>query len=531
MDNAEKRNAIESGRTALGVEFGSTRIKAVLVAKDGTPLAQGGFSWENKLVDNNWTYSLDDVKKGLGESYKALCGEVWEKYGVKIKKLGAIGISAMMHGYLAFDKGDKLLVPFRTWRNTTTEKAANELTDAFSFNIPQRWSIAHLYQAMLNREPHVPQISYITTLAGYVHYLLTGEKVLGIGDASGMFPIDSRKLCYNKDMLEKFDALAAKNGYEISVENLLPRILLAGDNAGVLTKNGALLLDASGELSEGVPFCAPEGDAGTGMVATNSVAKRTGNVSAGTSIFAMAVLEKPLQKLHTKIDMVTTPSGAPVAMVHCNNCTSDINAWAELFCGFSRAASTEISLYHVLDAMFSAAENADDDCGGLVSVNFLSGEPVTDMAAGVPMFLRGENSAFTFENFSRAHLYSAISALKIGMDILTNEEKITLDKLTGHGGFFKSGNIGAKLLAGALKTPVSTMETAGEGGAWGIAVLALYSLEKDIPLEEYLSRKIFASAKTHTEQPRQNVSDGFERYLVNYKKALGAEKAAVEALC
>ena len=524
----DKNEIIKEAETALGIEFGSTRIKSVLVARNGEVLASGGYAWENSFEDGYWTYSLDEVKKGLSESFRTLKADVYEKYGEKLVRVGAIGISAMMHGYLAFDKNDGLLVPFRTWRNTTTETSSKKLTEAFGFNIPQRWSIAHLYQAMLNKEPHVEKIAHFTTLAGYVHYLLTGEKVLGIGDASGMFPIDSEGKCYNEEMLGKFDEMAKAEGYSLDIRELLPKILLCGEKAGTLTKDGALLLDESGELLEGIVFCPPEGDAGTGMVATNSVRAETGNVSAGTSIFSMVVLEKMTEKPLPELDMVTTPDGLPVAMVHCNNCTSDINAWAEMLCGFLRRMGVEKTMGEVLTELFLAGKEGSADCGGLVSVNYLSGEHLTGAKSGGTIFARKENADFTFENFARANLCSAFSTLKLGMELLS-DEKITLTRLMGHGGFFKTKNVGAELMASALDVPVTTMETAGEGGAWGIALLALYTLDacgKTLP--DYLDEKIFAASKTQTSTPDKAQSEGFARYMENYRAALRAQRAFTE---
>ena len=532
MDNKQIAAFIAAGEAVFGLELGSTRIKAVLIGADGTPLASGSYDWENRLENNIWTYHLDDVWTGLQTAYRNMADRVEAQYGVKLTKVKALGFSAMMHGYLAFDKADNLLVPFRTWRNTMTEEAANDLTSRFGFNIPQRWSIAHLHQAILNGEEHVKDIAFITTLSGYVHWKLTGEKVLGIGDASGMLPIDSATNDFDAGMIEKFDALHADKGFGWKLSEILPVVRAAGEDAGVLTAEGAKLLDPTGALEAGVPVAPPEGDAGTGMAATNSVRVRTGNVSAGTSIFSMVVLEKPLSKVHVEIDMVTTPSGKPVAMAHCNNCTSDINAWAAVFKSFAEALGVSCTMPQALDAMFYGALEADPDCGGLVSYNYVSGEPMTGMEEGRPLFARMPDSKFTFANFARTQLYSAMAALKIGMDILIDEEKVEVDTLLGHGGFFKAKGVGQKLMAGALRIPVSVMETAGEGGPWGMALLASYLVnrEENETLEDYLDAKIFAGAKGICAQPDAADMEGFAAFLDRYKAALPAERAAVDTM-
>ena len=532
MDTNQIYTCIAAGEAVVGLELGSTRIKAMLIAADGTPLASGSYDWENRLENNIWTYHLDDVWTGVQTAYKNLADSVEEKYGVKLAKVKALGFSAMMHGYLAFDKDDNLLVPFRTWRNTMTEQAAADLTERFGFNIPQRWSIAHLHQAILNGEEHVKDIAFVTTLAGYVHWKLTGEKVLGIGDASGMLPIDSETNDFDAEMIEKFDALHADKGFGWKLADVLPKVLVAGENAGVLTAEGAKLLDPTGTLEAGAPIAPPEGDAGTGMAATNSVRVRTGNVSAGTSIFSMVVLEKPLSKVHVEIDMVTTPSGKPVAMAHCNNCTSDINAWAAVFKSFAEALGVSCTMPQALDALFYGALDADPDCGGLVSYNYVSGEPITGMEEGRPLFVRLPDSKFTFRNFARTQIYSAMATLKIGMDILIDEEKVEVDTLLGHGGFFKAKGVGQKLMAGALRIPVSVMETAGEGGPWGMALLASYLVNRteNETLEDFLDAKVFAGAKGVSAAPEAADTEGFESFLARYKGALPAERAAVEAL-
>ena len=521
---------IELGKASFGLEMGSTRIKAVLIGEDFAPIASGSHEWENRLEKGIWTYHLEDVWEGLRAAYADLKKDVMEKYGVKLTKLASMGFSAMMHGYLAFDKDENQLAQFRTWRNTMTEEAANELTALLDFNIPQRWSIAHLWQAVLNKEEHVKDIADINTLAGYVHYKLTGRKVLGIGDASGMFPIDSEINDYNKDMLRKFEEKAAPLGYGWKLSDILPKVLSAGEDAGVLTEEGAKLLDPSGDLLPGVPVCPPEGDAGTGMTATNSVAARTGNVSAGTSIFSMVVLENPLSRVYPEIDMVTTPTGKAVAMVHCNNCTSDINAWAEMFRGMTAAVGKEISYYEALDAIFYSALKGDKDCGGVMTVNYFSGEPVTYLEEGRPLLVRRPDSKFSFENLSRSLVCSAMAALKLGMDILTDKENVPVDTLYGHGGFFKAKGVGQSLMAGALKVPVSVMETAGEGGPWGMAVLASYLVNKNEgeTLEAYLADKVFAASKGETLAPKDEDVKGFEGFIADYVKALEVEKTAVK---
>lgn len=517
-----------NGSECLGIEFGSTRIKAILIDDEFNVLATGSHDWENKLVEGYWTYSIEDIWHGLQSAYKSLNDECENKFSSKITSLSAIGFSAMMHGYLAFDKDDNLLVPFRTWRNTTTAQAARELTKVFNFNIPQRWSIAHLYQAILNQEEHVKDISYITTLAGYVHYKLSGKKTVGIGDASGMFPIDSDINDYNQEMLEKFSNLETVKQFDWNIKDILPKVLLAGENAGTLTEEGAKLLDPSGTLKAGALMCPAEGDAGTGMVATNSVAQRTGNISAGTSIFSMIVLEKQLSRVYEEIDMVTTPTGKPVAMVHCNNCCTDLDYWVKLFIEFSSLSGNKLTKGEIYDLLYNEALKGDSDCGKIVSINYFSGEPVTGFLQGRPMVLRSENSNFNLANFMRTHIYSAIATLKIGMEIL-EEENVDIDKLMGHGGLFKTKYVGQKLMAGAMKTPVSVLSTAGEGGAWGIAVLASYAKNSfDLSLEEFLDKKVFSKYEISTVEPDINDVNGFEKYMTLYKKSLAVEKSAVE---
>ena len=529
MDAAQ---LIIEGKGYLGIEFGSTRIKAVLVDKSGNVLASGGHSWENRYEDGVWTYSLKDIWDGLQDCYKDLKENVKKEYGVTLKHFDAIGFSAMMHGYLAFDENDTILVPFRTWRNTITEEAASKLTAEFNYNIPQRWSIAHLYQAILNGEEHVPYVDFFTTLAGYVHWRLTGRKVLGVGDASGMFPIDIHTGDYDQAMIQKFDKLVADQNYRWNLRDILPRVLAAGEEAGVLTEEGASLLDPSGDLQAGIPLCPPEGDAGTGMVATNSVAKRTGNISAGTSIFAMVVLEKELSKVYPQIDLVTTPDGALVGMVHCNNCTSDINAWVNLFREFGEMYGLTFDMNDLFTKLYSVALKGDPDCGGMISYNYFSGEPVTGFDAGAPLFVRDAESKFTLANTMRMHLYSALAALKSGMDLMLKEEGVQVDQLFGHGGYFKTKGVGQRIAAAAMNAPVSVMETAGEGGAWGIAVLAAFLAKKKDgqSLGEFLNEEIFAGNKGVKMDPMEEDVEGFEKFMEKYMKNLPAEKAAVEAL-
>lgn len=526
------KEIIESGKAFLGIEFGSTRIKAVLIDETHTPIASGSHKWENRLEEGFWTYSLEDIWNGLRKCYKDLTQDVRTRYGVGIKKLSAIGFSAMMHGYMAFDKEGNLLVPFRTWRNSTTGQAAKKLTELFDYNIPERWSIAHLYQAVLNGEEHVKNIDYVTTLAGYIHWKMTGEKVLGIGDVSGMFPIDSEIGNYQAEMVDKFDDLLKEKNYPWKLEEIFPKVLLAGEKAGVLTEEGARLLDESGQLEAGIPLCPPEGDAGTGMVATNSVGVRTGNVSAGTSVFAMIVLEKALSKVYPEIDMVTTPDGYPVAMVHANNCTSDLNAWVELFKEFAETMGIELDMDELYGTLYRKALEGDKDCGGLLSYGFLSGEFIMGITEGRPMFVRTPDSRFNLANFMRSHLYAALGALKVGMDILNEGETVSIDKMTGHGGLFKTEGVGQKIMAVAVKAPVSVMETAGEGGPWGEAILAAYMVNKaeDETLQDYLNRKVFADAKCVTIEPNAEDMEGLESYISKFKEGIEMERIATKVL-
>lgn len=526
------KNLLEEGKGILGIEFGSTRIKAVLIDEKGTPLASGSHEWENRLTDGIWTYTLDDIWSGLADCYADLAFDVKKKYDVVLKKFASIGFSAMMHGYLAFDKEGELLVPFRTWRNTITEGAAAKLSEVFQYNIPQRWSIAHLYQAILKKEEHVAKIDFLTTLAGYVHWKLTGEKVLGVGDASGMFPIDCKSGNYDQNMIRKFDELTEPCGYGWKLSDILPKVLSAGENAGTLTPEGAKLLDVSGNLEAGILLCPPEGDAGTGMVATNSVGVRTGNVSAGTSVFAMVVLEKELSKVYPEIDLVTTPDGALVAMVHCNNCTSDLNAWVNLFDEFAKSIGAAIDKNQLFSVLYHKALEGDADCGGLISYNYFSGEPVTGFDEGAPLFVRKADQTFNLANFMRTHLYSSLAALKAGLDLLFKEEDVKVDEMFGHGGLFKTKGVGQRIAAAAMNTPVSVMETAGEGGAWGIALLASYMQNKEEgeELQDFLNHKIFAGQKGEKLLPVKEDVEGFDQFMIRYKKGLAIEHAAVDAL-
>lgn len=530
MNNIQ--NAIQSGNTVLGIEFGSTRIKAVLIGPDHSPVASGAHDWENRLENNMWTYHLEDVWSGLQSAYAELASDVAEKYGQTLTKVKAMGFSGMMHGYLPFDKDGNALAEFRTWRNATTEQAASELTDLLGFNIPLRWSAAHLYQAILNKETHVKEIDFLTTLAGYVHWQLTGEKVLGIGEASGVFPIDSAAGEYDSHKLSQFDRLLENHDLPYRLLQIIPEVRNAGDTAGTLTAQGAKLLDPTGALQPGIPVCPPEGDAGTGMVATNSVAPRTGNISAGTSIFAMIVLERPLSKVYTELDMVTTPAGKPVVMAHSNNCTTDLDAWVCIFGEMAQAAGAKLTKPELYDLLYFSALEGDADCGGLVNFNYFSGEHVTGFDEGRPLFMRKPEAKFTLANFMRTQLYSAMATLKIGMNILFDKENTVVDKLTGHGGLFKTKGVGQKLMAGALGVPVAVMETAGEGGPWGMALLAAYMAYKNEgeTLESYLEDKVFADAKVDCVQPDLEDHAGFAAFMERYMACLPVQKAAVDAL-
>ncbi|MDC0703892.1 MULTISPECIES: xylulokinase [Priestia] len=524
------KQAIAKGKTSLGIELGSTRIKAVLIDENFETIASGSYEWENLLEDGFWTYNLLDIITGLQSAYREMKQEVERSYGITIRTVGSIGVSAMMHGYMAFDKTGELLVPFRTWRNATTSAAAKELTEHFQFNIPERWSIAHLYQAIINQEKHLPRIDYMTTLAGYIHWLLTGSKALGIGDASGMFPIDERTQNYSEDMMKQFDELISYKGYPWQLSDILPAVHTSGEQAGTLTAIGASILDQSKNLQPGIPFCPPEGDAGTGMVATNSVRKRTGNVSVGTSVFAMIVLDKKLSNVYPEIDLVTTPNGSPVGMVHANNCSSDLNAWLGLFREFSEAMGQKVESDKLFEVMLNKALEADPDGGGLLSYGYFSGENITGVESGRPLFVRSAKSNFNLANFMRTHLFTAFGALKIGMDLLVKEENVKIHSILAHGGLFKTPVVGQKIMAAAINTPVSIMDTAGEGGAWGMAILSSYMLNKseNESLEDFLDDKVFKEVTAQEIYPDELDVKGFEAFIKRYKKGLVIEKAAAE---
>jgi sugar (pentulose or hexulose) kinase len=523
-------DAIVAGQTALGIELGSTRIKAVLTGPDHTPVAAGSHDWENQLVDRMWTYSLEAVWSGLQSCYAALAADVQRRYDVELTSAGALGVSAMMHGYLALDSDGTLLTPFRTWRNTNTGEAAERLSTEFGHNIPHRWSVAHLYQAILNQEDHVGRIGHLTTLAGYVHWQLTGQQVLGIGDASGMFPIDTATGSYDTAMLRRFDQLAAEAGADLALADLLPTIRVAGEPAGELSPSGAKLLDPSGKLLSGIPMCPPEGDAGTGMIATNSVAQRTGNVSAGTSIFAMVVLEKELSRAHREVDLVTTPAGDLVAMVHCNNGASELNAWVGLFAEFAAALGTAADSSTIFETLFRSALNGAPDCGGLMSYNYLAGEPITELDEGRPLFLRSPGATFDLANFMRTHLFASLATLRIGMDVLQREEHVRLDRMFAHGGLFKTKGVAQQFLAAAINTHVVVGDVAAEGGAWGIAVLAAFLTARDsrLSLTDFLDGQVFVSANLETTEPDAADVAGFEAFIQRFIAALPVERAAVE---
>ncbi len=530
LNFSDVKSAIIKGETAIGIEFGSTRIKTVMVGKDNTPIASGSHDWENSYENNIWTYSLESIWKGIQDSYRKMADNVKEQFGVEIQTTGAIGISGMMHGYLIFDKSGNLLTPFRTWRNNITGQASEKLTRIFNFPIPQRWSIAHLYQAMLNKEEHIYDIDYMTTLAGYVHWKLTGEKVLGIGEASGVFPVDRKTKNYNSKMLDQFSSLVSTLNLPWKLENIIPSVLSAGEKAGELTEEGAKLLDPSGKLQPGIPLCPPEGDAGTGMVATNSVSVRTGNVSAGTSVFSMIVLEKELSEVYPEIDLVTTPNGELVAMVHSNNCTSDYDAWLKLFDEVIKSLGMEVDKPKLYDTLLGMALNGDPDCGGLLAYGYISGEHITHFEQGRPLFARSSNSNFNLANFMRVHLFTALGAMKIGLNILFEKESVKVDRMTGHGGFFKTREVGQKIMAAVFNAPISVMDTAGEGGAWGIALLASYMINRSFneSLDDFLNNKVFSASTSYSVSPDQRDVEGFNEFMKRYIKGLAIERAAVE---
>ncbi|SEM97629.1 Sugar (pentulose or hexulose) kinase [Paenibacillus sp. OK076] len=530
MMDQNLKQVIVRGETSLGIEFGSTRIKAVLMDHHFNTICSSSYEWANQLIDGYWTYDMNEMIHGLQQTYHQLKQEIQNNYGVTIQKIGSIGCSAMMQGYIALDQTGELLVPFRTWRNATTGKAASELTEKFQFKIPERWSIAHLYQAILNGEEHVTNINYITTLSGYIHRLLTGSKAIGIGDASGMFPIDESTLEYHEDMVRKFDDLIADKGYPWNLKDILPKVYTAGEHAGYLSEAGARLLDLSGNLESNIPLCPPEGDAGTGMVATNSVQKRTGNISVGTSIFAMIVLEKNLSTVYPEIDIVTTPEGNPVAMVLANNCSSDINAWVNMFREFYEAMGQKPDMNQLFSVLFNEALKADADGGGLLSYGYYSGENITGIAKGRPLFVRSPESRFNLANFMRVHLFAAFAALRLGLDILTQKEHVTIEHIWAHGGLFKTPRVAQKMCASALNIPVSVMSTAGEGGAWGMAILASYMVNKQQHegLAEYLNTKVFIDAEGQEVSPNSEDVNGFALFMERYTEGLAIEQSAVD---
>ena len=517
--------------TFLGIEFGSTRIKAVLTDETHTPIASGSYRWENRYENGIWTYSDEEIRHGLQGCYQDLSENLWQQYGRRLCSCQAIGISAMMHGYLAFDNSGQLLTPFRTWRNTITKQASEELTSLLNFHIPQRWSIAHLYEDILHDAPYLKQIAYLTTLAGYLHWLLSGEKVLGVGDASGMFPIDATTNSYDSNMVKIFENAASQRGFSQKLSHLLPKVLTAGQPAGVLTKQGALLLDPSGMLEAGIPMCPPEGDAGTGMVATNSVAKRTGNVSAGTSIFAMIVLEKQLERVYPEIDLVTTPAGDPVAMVHCNNCTCEIDAWTDLFSEVLELTGHPMETDQLLTALNRKSLEGDADCGGMIAFNYLSGEHITGMQEGRPLFVRRPDSKFTLANFMRLQLYTSMATLKLGLELL-RQEHVQIERMFAHGGLLKTPEATQRYLAAAMESPVSVLTTAGEGGAWGMALLAAYMVCKQPKetLASFLESKVFLGKPVHTCSPIATDIEGFATFLKQYQRALAIEQTAIDAV-
>lgn len=532
MVKPEIQESIIKGRTVMGIEFGSTRIKTVLINENHLPIASGSFEWENRFENGFWTYDIEDIWVGLQSAFQNLRNDVLQKTSILMQTVGTLGISAMMHGYMAFDRNENLLVPFRTWRNTNTSQAVKRLTELFGYNIPQRWSIAHLYQSILNNEPHVHSIHYLTTLAGFVHWKLTGQKVLGIGDASGMFPIDCVMNDYDARLIGMINEELSGNNINWKLEEILPNILVAGEVGGFLSDEGAKIIDPTGEFKAGVPLCPPEGDASTGMVATNSISARTGNVSAGTSVFAMIVLEKALSRMYPEIDIVTTPTGKPVAMVHCNNFTSDLNAWIDLFYEFTLTLGIEINKSSLFEKLYRQALLADIDGGRMLSYAYFSGEHIIHLSEGCPLFIRTSESRFTLANFMRTHLFSSLGVLKIGMDILIEQEKVQIDQLLGHGGFFKTPEVGQKIMAAAMNVPVSVMKTAGEGGSWGISLLATYMLRKDEneSLEAYLANKVFACESSITIDPNPEDIAGFTTFMERYRRGLDIERVAIECM-
>lgn len=525
------KSLIEQGNIYIGIEFGSTRIKAVMTDEDGKVLASGGKIWENKYENDIWIYTPEQIHCGLQECYADLLEDVKKKYDTVIKKVKAFGISGMMHGYLALDKDDNIIAPFRTWRNNITEKEADYLTDLFGFNIPQRWSVAHLCQAVWNKESHLDNICYLTTLSGYIHYLLTGEKVLGICEASGMFPIDPKTHDYNEEMMSKFNNLLKENGYSFVINDILPGVMCAGEIAGTLTKEGAAFIDVSGNLEPGSVFCPPEGDGGTGMIATNSIRQKTGNISAGTSAFAMIVLEKGLSKVYKEFDIIHTPDGSVTAMVHSNNCTTELNMWVSLFKEVLGEFGVEADMGKLYDTLFKKTNEGDSDCGGLMAYCFHSGEHLLGLSKGCPMFIHSFDSKFNLANLMRAQIYTSFGVLKSGLDLLREYENVSLDKITGHGGIFKTEGVAQNILSSAIDTPVAVNATAGEGGAWGIAVLAAYVAKaKELSLADYLENIVFKDSETTIVYPDAEVTKGYNEFMKNYKKYLDVETLAVDKI-
>ncbi len=524
------KKALEVGKVTLGIELGSTRIKGILIDDKFEVIGSGEYQWENSFVDGNWTYSLEEVWIGIQSCYKSLKEDIRAKYGVRIKKIENIGISAMMHGYLVFDKEEKLLVPFRTWRNTKQEEASKELSTLYNYPVPQRFSNAHIYQAILNGEEHINDIAHQTTLAGYVHYKLTDQKVIGIGEASGIFPIDLDTKDYNREFIDKFNEVIREKNVEWNYEDILPRVMVAGESAGVLTKEGAGLIDIEGDLEAGAKLCPPEGDAGTGMVATNSIAKKTGNVSAGTSVFAMIVLEDNLKKVHKEIDLVTTPVGDLVGMVHCNNCTSNLNSWIGLFEEVIENFGFEVSKNELFTKLYKKALESDLDGGGILTYGYTSGEHITGFEEGRPLVVTKPESKFNLANFMRASLYTSLGALKIGLDILLKEENVKIERIYGHGGFFKTEEVGQRIMSQATGSPVSVMENAGEGGAWGMAILASYQNYSDMTLSDFLNNKVFSDNKVSTVLATYEEIKGFEKFMEQYKNGLEIERVAIKNL-
>lgn len=528
MDSRIVRESILQGNTALGIELGSTRIKAVLIDPNFEIISSGIYDWENKLIDGFWTYCEKEIITGIQEAFRQVSTEVQSKFGIPLRKIGSIGCSAMMQGYIVLNKSGKLLVPFRTWRNATTSEASSQLTRSFKSKIPQRWSISHLYQAILDNEPHVSDINYITTLSGYVHWLLTGEKVLGIGDASGMFPVDEIKKQFDEGLIHKFDTLIAGRKYSWTLLDIMPVVRIAGEPAGNLNGQGAILLDPSGLLGGGIPMCAPEGDGATGIVATNSIQKRTGNISVGTSIFAQFVLEKKLSNIYSEIDIMATPEGNPIGIILANNCSSDINAWINIFGEFCKSMGLKAYRDELFNVLFNQAMSGDQDCGGLMSYGYYSAENITEIVKGRPLFIRTAESNFNLANFMRTQLFSAFAVLRIGLDILTNNENFSFDHICALGGLFKTPEVVQKICAAALNVPISVMSTAGEGGAWGMAILASYVKDRleGETLSAYLSSNVFQKKEYQIVYPDRMDKEGFDEFLTRYKRGLVIAKAA-----